>query len=177
MTDAPRFEMGHIGVYVTDIDRMTDFYGRVLGFRITDGGAFGKARMAFLSRNAGHHHQIVFITGRPAESYNVINQISFKVSSLADLRVYHAALLAEGVEGFDPTDHGNAWSIYFRDPEGNRLEVFMDTPWYVQQPQREVLDFSLSDEGIHETTKARFGAEESFRPVEEWRAEIAPTIT
>ena len=53
----------------------------------------------------------------------------------------------------------------------------MDTPWYVQQPQREVLDFSLSDEEIHETTRARFGAEESFRPVEEWRAEIAPTIT
>ena len=66
MTDAPRFEMGHIGVYVTDLDRMTDFYGRVLGFKITDGGAFGESRMAFLSRNAGHHHQIVFITGRPA---------------------------------------------------------------------------------------------------------------
>ena len=99
------------------------------------------------------------------------------MSSLDDLRVYHDALLAEGVDGFDPTDHGNAWSIYFRDPEGNRLEVFMDTPWYVQQPQREVLDFSLSDEEIHQTTRARFGAEESFRPVEEWRAEIAPTIT
>ena len=177
MTDAPRFEMGHIGVYVTDLDRMTDFYSRVLGFKVTDGGPFGEMRMAFLSRDAGHHHQIVFLTGRPEESYNMINQISFKVSSLDDLRVYHDALLAEGVDEFDPTDHGNAWSIYFRDPEGNRLEVFMDTPWYVQQPQREVLDFSLSDEEIHETTRARFGAEESFRPVEEWRAEIAPTIT
>jgi catechol 2,3-dioxygenase len=36
--------------------------------------------------------------------------------------------------------HGNAMSIYFRDPEGNRLEVFMDTPWYCEQPLREPID-------------------------------------
>ncbi len=177
MTDTPRFEMGHIAICVTDIDRMADFYSRVLGFKITDGGLLGEYRMAFLSRDAGHHHQIALITGRPARSYNTINHIAFKVSSLDDLRVYYDALAAEGVDGIDPTNHGNAWSIYFRDPEGNRLEVFMDTPWQVEQPQREALDFSLSDDEIHETTKARFGAGASFRPVEEWRAEIAPTIT
>ena len=55
------------------------------------------------------------------------------------------------------------------DPEGNRLEVFMDTPWYVAQPKRELLDFSLSDEEINETPKARFGDDPSFRPVESWR--------
>ena len=39
-------------------------------------------------------------------------------------------------------DHGNAWSLYFRDPEGNRLEVFCDTQWYVEQPCLEDLDLS-----------------------------------
>ena len=179
MTDAPRFEMGHIGLYVTDLDRMTDFYRRVLGFKITDGGPFGEMRMAFLSRNAGHHHQIVFLTGRPEESYNTINQISFKVSSLDDLRVYHDALLAEGVDGFDPTDHGNAWSIYFRDPEGNRLEVFMDTPWYVQQPRcsargARLLALRRGDPRDHQgdgsaprspSARSRNGARRSRRPL------------
>ncbi len=72
--------------------------------------------------------------------------------------------------------HGNSWSVYFKDPEGNRLEVFMDTPWYVQQPQREVLDFSLSDEEIHETTVARYGDNETFRPVEDWRQDHTKEI-
>ena len=41
--------------------------------------------------------------------------------------------------------HGNAVSIYFRDPEGNRIEVFMDTPWYCEQPLREPIDLDRSD--------------------------------
>ena len=176
MTDLPKIEMGHIGVYVTDIDKMTDFYRRVLGFTVTDGGPLRDGQMAFLSRNSGHHHQVVFVTGRPPESYSTINQISFEVGSLGDLRAYYEAFVAEGIEGIDPVDHGNAWSVYFHDPEGNRLEVFMDTPWYVKQPKRETLDFSLSDEGVHETTIARFGEDETFRPVEDWRDDVKKQI-
>ncbi len=89
-----------------------------------------------------------------------MNQFSFKVGSLADLRTYYEAFVVDGIEGIDPVDHGNAWSVYFRDPEGNQLEVFTDTPWSVKQPRREVLDFSLSDEEIHEATLARFGDDE-----------------
>ena len=177
MTDIPKFEMGHIGVHVTDIDKMTAFYRRVLGFTVTDGGKLHGGRMAFLSRDTAHHHQVVLVTGRPRDSHTTINQISFKNGSLADLRTYYQAFVAEGIDGIDPVDHGNAWSVYFPDPEGNRLEVFMDTPWYVKQPQREVLDLSLSDEEIHETTLARFGDDETFRPVEDWRADVMKRIT
>jgi len=176
MAKFPKFEMGHIGVNVTDIDGMTEFYRRVLGFTVTDGGKLRDMRLAFLSRDPGHHHQIVFVTGRPPGTATTINQISFKVASLDDLRTYHEALLAADVEGIDPVDHGNAWSIYFLDPEGNRLEVFMDTPWYVKQPKRETLDFALSDEEINQATIARFGDDETFRPVEDWRDEVRKVI-
>ena len=37
-------------------------------------------------------------------------------------------------------NHGNAWSVYFRDPEGNRIEIFCDTEWYIEQPCVEDLD-------------------------------------
>ena len=33
--------------------------------------------------------------------------------------------------------------LYLRDPEGNRVEVFIDTPWHVTQPYREPMDLSL----------------------------------
>jgi catechol-2,3-dioxygenase len=41
---------------------------------------------------------------------------------------------------------GNAWWVYLRDPEGNRLELFIDTPWLVTRPMRLPVDLSLSDE-------------------------------
>lgn len=33
--------------------------------------------------------------------------------------------------GVAPRNHGNAWSIYFADPEGNRIELYTPSPWYV----------------------------------------------
>jgi catechol 2,3-dioxygenase-like lactoylglutathione lyase family enzyme len=36
---APNLMFSHMGISVIDLDRMTDFYTRVLGFTITDRGA------------------------------------------------------------------------------------------------------------------------------------------
>ena len=47
-----------------------------------------------------------------------------------------------------PVSHGNALSVYFKDPEGNRIELFVDTPWYVEQPVRVPMDMKLSDAEI-----------------------------
>ena len=169
MSELPRWTMSHIGLYVTDIEAMAAFYTGVLGFQVTDRGPFGDAELLFLSRNATDHHQIVLIPGRPAGSYNVVNQISLKVDTVQDLRRYHEHLTERSVDDIDPVDHGNAWSVYFRDPEGNRLEVFMDTAYYVVQPQREELDFSLDDAGLDRVTQERFGGDPSFCRVESWR--------
>ncbi len=169
MSELPRWTMSHIGLHVTDIEAVAAFYTDVLGFQVTDRGAFRDSELLFLSRNPSDHHQIVLVPGRPAGSYNVVNQISLKLGGVAELRQYYEHLVACGADDIDPVDHGNAWSVYFRDPEGNRLEVFIDTPYYVVQPQREALDFSLDDAGLDSATRARFGADPSFREVETWR--------
>jgi ferredoxin-NADP reductase len=71
-----------------------------------------------------------------------------------------------------PACHGNALSIYARGPEGNRLELFIDTPWYVNQPLRESFGFDQSDEDIwhwaHEMAKPLPG----YRPREQWVTEM-----
>ena len=41
-----------------------------------------------------------------------------------------------GVTEVVPVTHGNSVSLYFRDPEGNRIECYLDSPWYCAQPQR-----------------------------------------
>jgi catechol-2,3-dioxygenase len=56
------------------------------------------------------------------------------VPDLASLRRFHAQLLRGGDGHMQTATHGNAVSLYCRDPEGNRLEIFMDTPWYCDQP-------------------------------------------
>ena len=78
-----------------------------------------------------------------------------------------------GVTDMRPMDHGNAWSLYFRDPEGNRLEVFCDTQWYIEQPCLEDLDLSLPADQIRAKSDAFCRNAPGFRPIAEYQAEIA----
>jgi len=173
MPELPHWELSHIGLWVTDMDRMREFYTRLLGFRVMDQGELkgGGPRLTFLSKNPKDHHQIVLVTGREKGSRSTINQITYRVASIREVRAMHDLAVANGVEGVDPVDHGNAWSVYFLDPEGNRLEFFCDTPWYVEQPYRETLDFSLSDAAIEEATRARIAGNPTTRPFAAWRDE------
>ena len=174
MARDPDVQLAHVGIYVTDIARMEAFYTRLFKFTVTDRGKFGETDLVFLSRDPGEHHQFVLASGRPADlRFNVINQISFRVPSLGDLRTLHARLADEPVTEIQPVSHGNAWSIYFRDPEGNRVELYLDTPWYVSQPFREPLDLSLSDEAILAATERLCRASPGFKPHAEWRADVA----
>ncbi|MCX7153523.1 MAG: hypothetical protein NT115_13670, partial [Proteobacteria bacterium] len=75
-----------------------------------------------------------------------------------------------------PVTHGNAISIYFRDPEGNRIELFFDTPWYCEQPVRETVDFSLSDEQILAHTEKTARSLPNFNPRAEWVADMKRRI-
>lgn len=178
----PMLKFSHIGLVVSDIDVMTRFYVDVLGFAVTDAGMFGEMRVAFMSRDPEDHHQIVLTTGRPANlpknTINpdfgpVIQQISFKMPSLSDLRDMKGRLEAGGATGITSAAHGNAWSVYAHDPEGNYIEFFVDTDWYANQPFYVPLDLSKSDEEITRETEDMCRASPGFKPVEQWRSDVA----
>lgn len=173
----PSLAFSHMGFYVRDLPLMEDFYSRVLGFTVTDRGELptpkGKVGLVFLSRDPNEHHQIVLATGRPEDlPFNVINQISFRVHGVEALRHFHQALKGEKVSEVSPVTHGNAISIYFRDPEGNRIELFFDTPWYCAQPCRETVDFSRSDAEILQWTEKLARSLPGFQPRETWSADL-----
>jgi catechol-2,3-dioxygenase len=173
MTSVPEFSFSHMGMFVTDAARMEDFYTRVLGFAVTDRGMLGAVSLTFLSRDPREHHQIVLASGRPpAAGFNPINQISFRMADFAGLREMHRRLQAEGVAELAPVSHGNALSVYFKDPEGNRLELFVDTPWYVQQPLRVPMDMKLADAELWDWAEREARKQPGFKPVEEWRAAL-----
>src|SRR6266700_4958566 len=62
----PNLRFTHMGLVVSDIEVMTQFYVDTLGFTITDRGVFGAMEVVFLSRDPEEHHQIVLTTGRPS---------------------------------------------------------------------------------------------------------------
>ncbi|MDN8618380.1 VOC family protein [Variovorax ginsengisoli] len=167
-------QFSHMGLYVTDLPRMAAFYKRALRFTETDAGDLGPVQLVFLSRDPSEHHQLVLATGRPREiGFNVVNQISFRVPDIATLRLFHDRLLAEGALDMHPVTHGNAVSVYCRDPEGNRLELFVDTPWYCEQPLREPIDLSRSDEAILAQAEAIAKRLPKFMSRTQWQADVA----
>jgi len=172
MPELPKWELSHIGLFVSDMDRMREFYTRLLGFKVMDAGEVRSGvHLTFLSKDPKDHHQIVLVSGREKGTRSTVNQITYRVASIKEVRAMHDLAVANNVKGVDPVDHGNAWSVYFLDPEDNRLEFFCDTPWYVAQPHRVALDFSLSDEEIEEATRKRIAGDPTTQPFAEWRDE------
>ena len=153
MDDGPAFS--HFGLFVRDIDSVVRFYREALGFIETDRGKTGDRDIVFLTRDPKDHHQIVFVSGlteRPREE--VLNQMSFRLGSVEALQRYAARAQSLGATQFRSVNYGNAWAVYFRDPEGNRVELFVDSPWYVPQPCGEPFDLTQPAAEIREQTEA-----------------------
>jgi catechol 2,3-dioxygenase-like lactoylglutathione lyase family enzyme len=166
----------HAGIYVTDMERMVDFYTRVVGFAVADRGPRlqGGGEIAFMTRDPREHHQLVLATGRPANlAFNMVNQLSFLVDGLATLKALYRDLKREpGLDDLGPVSHGNALSAYFLDPEKNRIEFYMHTPWHVPQPHRISVDLSLPDARLWAAIEQDVRATPGFKPREEWIADM-----
>ncbi|MFN5650332.1 MAG: VOC family protein [Actinomycetes bacterium] len=172
-----RLRLGHATVAARDLDAMVTFYTEVLGFLVTNRGepVPGMGEMAFISQTPEEHHQIVLVhTPEPApRNFVLADHLAFHVDSLDQLRELSARLSAAGNTSAIPINHGNAWSVYFTDPEGNGLECYLDTPFHVAQPFGDGLDLSKSDAEIEEETRRKLESQPEFQPFPEWRRTMA----
>ena len=158
------FTFSHVELPVANLAAMEDFYVRVLGFAVTDRGAPGPGEMVFLSRDPAEHHQLVLRqAGGAAAGPRTVDHFAFRAGNLAELRGVHGVLAVDPGLAVETVSHGTTWSLYFRDPEGNRLEVFADTPWHVDQPVRFDIDLGLSDEALIASTEAAIRDRPGFR--------------
>lgn len=166
-TKRPLLEPSHTVVYVHDLDAMVAFYCDELGFEVADRGPVGSEEVAFLSAGLSHH-QVAFVTGRTTQGKSpTIDHTAYRsAGDLDDLRDLYERLSAHpAVTEIRPTTHGNTWSVYFQDPESNGVEVYVDTPWHVQQPQIRPLDLTQSNEEIRAYTLAEFESEPGFEDI------------
>lgn len=167
-----RPQLKHVGLYVHDLARMENFYADVFDLVVTDRGQvprLGHRNIVFMSAAVDAHHQMVLIDGKdPASGPSVVFQLSFYVQSLQALRRVDAKMRAQGVTDITPITHGNAWSIYANDPEGNGLEAYLDTPWHVAQPHGRPFDLHASDADIWAFTEGLIKDNASFQTREAW---------
>ena len=141
--------LGHVGIYVHDLMKQRDFYSRVMGLEIADEDIEGRG-MVFLSAHPDEeHHEFVIMKGRTGDANaQVIQQLSFKVDTLAELKDFHTVFKNEGVEIQRTVSHGNAFGMYATDPEGNTIEVYYKTGFPVPQPHGDPVDLDTSEEEL-----------------------------
>jgi catechol 2,3-dioxygenase len=121
--------LGHVVLKVSNLARSEQFYAGVLGMPVCARLDQGGMKMTFFS--LGNHHDLAIaeVAGaQPAagERRVGLQHVAFCIgTSLAELIDAKAHLEAAGVQT-RPIDHGVTNSLYFHDPDGNGLEVYVD---------------------------------------------------
>jgi catechol 2,3-dioxygenase len=170
------FSLNHVGIYVIDIDKMSDFYTSFFGFVITD-RRDSPNPIRFMTMTPTEHHQLLLASGRDPAQPSTVHQISFLLEDFAALRRVHDAAAADArVSALRGLDHGNSWALYFKDPEGNTIECYVHTPWHVDQPYGKEIDFTLSDDAIYRRTEGEVRANPSFASAEEFQERLTQRL-
>ena len=128
----PKAGIGHLVLNVTSVQRSARFYCDVLGMRKRRSGVFNGDRMAFLT--FGEHDHDLALVELPQSARGVdpgavgLGHVAFRIGAeIGELRRFKQHLDRLGIVPEQMVEHLYARSIYFRDPDGIALEVYVDS--------------------------------------------------
>ena len=132
--------LGHVVVRVTDRERAERFYGGVLGLPLCARFDEGGLKMAFFTLGNHHDFAVMEVTGEGSsrsETAVGLHHVAFNIgTTLDELREARARLESAGI-ATTPIDHEVTKSLYFADPDGNGIEVYVDaSDAWRREPQR-----------------------------------------
>ncbi len=126
-------ELGHLVLYVRDVERSAAFYGDVLGWEAAFPSTLGIPAAAFTSGRT-HHELLLIEVGEeaaplPKGRHLGLYHFGLKVGDSDDeLREVVARLHESHVTVVGASDHTVTHSIYILDPDGNEIELYIDVP-------------------------------------------------
>lgn len=126
-------ELGHIVLYVSDLEQSVRFYRDVLGWPEVSPDVPGMPAAAFSGGST--HHELLLIevgpTAAPIPAGRRLGMYHFglKVGDSDDeLRAALKRVQDAGVRIMGATDHHVTHSLYIMDPDGNEIELYIDVP-------------------------------------------------
>lgn len=152
MTAPAATRIGHVHLKVADLDRAIAFYRDVLGFEVTQ--RYGRGA-AFLSAG-GYHHHIGLNTWEsaggtpPPAGHTGLYHTAILYPDHAALAEALRRVLSAGIAIDGAADHGVSEAIYFRDPDNNGVEIYVD---------RDPADWPRNDDGELSMVNAPFDLE------------------
>ncbi|TDG14121.1 VOC family protein [Seongchinamella unica] len=131
----------HVAYRCRDAKETVEFYQRVLGMdfqlaiaedQVPSTGAPDPYMHVFLDAGMGNVLAFFELPNSPdmvfdGNTPDWVQHIAFELEDMDALLAAKAAVEAEGLEVIGPTNHGIFQSIYFRDPNGHRLELVANT--------------------------------------------------
>jgi catechol 2,3-dioxygenase len=121
-------ELGHVVLYVKDIDASRHFYGDILGWK-----ELGHGRGAAAYSSGRTHHELLLLqvgseaAPIPPNPRVGLYHFGLKIGESDDeLRAAIARLREAGVPITGMSDHGVTHSVYLHDPDGNEVEIYID---------------------------------------------------
>lgn len=112
-----------------DVEVSMKFYAEILGMEVVSYNP--ERKMAFLSFGTEHHEIALFQFPTDAAALEPnrlgLNHLALEIEGGEDqLKALYDHFTAHGVRIDRLTDHVMTRSVYFFDPDGNRLEIFCD---------------------------------------------------
>jgi catechol-2,3-dioxygenase len=118
--------LAHIVFRTNNLQGMIDWYCAVLDAHVV----FANSKIAFLTYDE-EHHRIALIATQPFALKSDLPSVgfyhaAFTYNELRTLLDNHDRLLAQGVRPWRTMNHGPTMSFYYKDPDGNDIELQVD---------------------------------------------------
>lgn len=125
-------KLAHVVLKTAQPAAMIGWYVEVLDAQVV----FENDRLAFLTYDLEHHRVAIVKMPRPLRAVGLgarylrklhgVDHIAFTYATLGELMATYRRLAARGIRPVWCINHGPTTSMYYEDPDGNRLELQYD---------------------------------------------------
>jgi catechol 2,3-dioxygenase len=118
----------HVNLKTTRLQELVDWYATVVGADVV----FQDATAAWLTNDAANHRIALlcfpgFVEDPARETRTGMHHSAFEYDSFTDLNDSYLRLRDAEIEPDMCIDHGMTLSYYYKDPDGNRVELQVDS--------------------------------------------------